>query len=285
MSGLERAQALLLANRPEDVLRELAVLPATDAVSARAFHLRCAALVQLNRWTEAAEAARHGLTAGGPDPDLLRLLADAEQELGNLEVAERAALDGLALDPQDIDLLCCYARICMAAGQVDKAGKLVERAAAIQPNAAVVYGARVQLAFSRGDDRTAQRIAREFVAEYPESAAAHALLGGTSALRGQVNAADSGIRQAVAAEPTVDDYAQLAMETKLAKHPLLIPVRPFVRFGPVKTWIAAVIVLFGLRALGLYTLLLVFSLTWIALCVYSWVVPPLVRRWVTRRWR
>jgi tetratricopeptide (TPR) repeat protein len=285
VSQLQRVEALLVANRPEEALRELAALPAPEGVSARAFHLRCAALGQLGRWPEAAKAARQGLAAGGPDPDLLRLLADAEHELGNLEVAERAALDGLAIDPLDVDLLCCYARLCMAAGQVDKAAKLVERAAAIAPAAAVVYAARVQLAYSRGDDRTAQRIAREFVAEYPESAVAHALLGGMSALRGQVNAAHSGIRQAVAAQPTVDEYAQLALQTRVARHPLLVPVRPFIRFGPVKTWIAAVILLFGLRALGLTALAVAWSIFWIALCVYSWIVPPLVRRWVTRRWR
>lgn len=284
-AGLARALALVMASRPDEALRELATLPASEARQPQAWYLRTAALSQLERWAEAAQAARQGLAAGGPDPDLLRLLADAERELGNLETAERAVLDGLAIDPQHLDLLCGYARLCLQVRQLDKAAKLVGRAAAIDPHAASVYAIRVQLAYARGDDRTAQQVAREFVAEYPEDARAHALLGSTSALRGQVHAADSGFRQAASAEPTVNEYAEAALETRILEHPLLIPVRPFMRFGTIKTWVAAVVVLYGLRMLGLRALSFVFAIVWLALCVYSWVVPPLVRRWMTRRWR
>jgi hypothetical protein len=77
---------------------------------------------------------------------------------------------------------------------------------------------RIQVAYARGDDRTAQRLSREFVAAYPENPAAHALLGGSSAA-------------------------------------------------------------------GLAELSAVVALLWLVLCVYSWVVPPLVRRWVRRNWR
>lgn len=283
--GLARAHALLLASRPEDALRELATLPAAEAISPRAFELRSAAFVYLDRWEEAADSARRGLASGGPDPDLLRLLAQAERELGHLDVAERALLDGLAMAPTDIDLLCGYAQLCIAAQQLDKAGKLVERALAQQPNASVVYATRVQLAYAQGKDRAAQQIAREYVAEYPESATANALLGGMSAVRGQINAADAGLRQAVAAEPTVIQFAEMAMETRIAKHPLMWPVRPFIRFGPIKTWLAAIAIIYGLRALRLPGLSLTFGVFWLLLCVYSWVVPPLVRRWVTRHWR
>lgn len=283
--AIQRAHSLLAVGRPEEALRELATLPAAESISGPAFFLRCAAHLQLERWAEAAEAARHGLAAGGPHPGLLRMLAEAERELGNLETAERAVLDGLALDPHDVDLLCSYARLCLSVGQLDKAGKLVERALAQEPHAPGVYATRVHLAYARGDDRAAQKIAREFVAHYPENAAAHALLGGMSAMRGQVKAADSGMRQAVAADPMTVSYAEAAMETKIARHPLMLPVRPFVRFGPIKTWIAAIAIIYGLRMLRMPVLSFVFAMGWIGLCVYSWVVPPLVRRWMTRRWR
>lgn len=285
MTAIAKAQALLVASRPEEALRELATLPEGEAIGAGAFQVRTAALLQLDRWAEAADAARQGLAAGGPDPDLLCMLANAERELGHLEVAERAVLDGLALAPQDVDLLCGYARICVAAGQVDKAGKLVERAMEQAPNSPTVYATRVVIAYARGDDRTAQRIAREFVAHYPENAGAHALLGGTSALRGQVNATADSSRQAVAHDPTEASFAELALEARIAKHPLNLPVRPFVRFGAIKTWIAAVIIIYGLRALGLTPLALGFGVLWLFLCVYSWIVPPLVRRWILRRYR
>jgi tetratricopeptide (TPR) repeat protein len=282
---LGRAQALLMANRPQEALTELAGLPTTEAIGADAARLRCVALIELERWSEAAAAAQEGLAAGGPAPDLLRLLGHALQELGQLQAAERAFLDGLALAPNHVDLLCGYARLCIAAGQADKAARLVELAAQQHPHAATVYAARVQVAYAKGDDRLAQRISREFLAEYPENASAHALLGGTSAARGQVGPAYAELRNAVAAAPTEHSYAESAMQLRVARHPLLWPVRPIMRFGPLKTWIVAVVLIFGLRAIGLPALSAVAAIAWVALCVYSWIVPPLVRRWVFRGWR
>jgi Flp pilus assembly protein TadD len=282
---LARAQALLLAGRPQEALAELATLPPAEAVAVPATRVRCAALVQLDRWPEVVEAARAGLAASGPDPDLLRQLGWAEHRLGRSQVAERAILDGLALAPNDVDLLCTYAEVCAANGQADKAQKLVERAAAQEPHSPTVYAARIQVAYARGDDRTAQRISREFVAAYPENPAAHALLGGTSAVRGQVNAAYEGYRQAAASMPTEQSFAESALDLRIARHPLMLPLRPVLRFGALQTWVAAVALIFGLRAAGQTVAAAVVGLLWLLFCVYSWVVPPLVRRWMRRNWR
>jgi predicted Zn-dependent protease len=281
---LARTRALLLANRPQDALTEMAGLPASDAIGAEAATLRGYALIRLERYPEAAESARAGLQAGGPDPDLLRMLGRAEQEMGNLAVAERALLDGLALAPQDPDLLCAYARLCLGDNQAGKAAQLVDRAAAVAPHAPVVYATRVQVAYANGDDKAAQRISREYVAEYPEDPAAHALLGSTSAARGQIGPAYAGLRQAAAAAPGEQAYAESALEMRIAKHPLMAPIRPILRFGPLKTWVVAIVVIYGLRALGLPGLSAIAAALWLLLCVYSWVVPPLVRRAMRRRW-
>lgn len=281
---LARAGALLEAGRAEEALAELAMLPANEAVGPVAIRLRCAALRHLDRWPEVADTARAGLGAAGPDPDLLGELGRAEQRMGRPEAAERALLDGLALAPNDVDLLCAYADVCASVGQVDKAQKLVERAAALAPQAPVVYATRIQVAYARGDDTTAQRIAREFVAAYPENPAAHALLGSTSAVRGQVGPAYDGFRQAAAAMPTEQVLAESALEMRVARHPLMLPVRPVMRFGAFKTWAVAVALMFGLRAAGLTPLAVLVTLVWILYCIYSWVVPPLVRWWVRRHW-
>jgi tetratricopeptide (TPR) repeat protein len=284
MSGLARAQALLAAHRPDDALAELAALPAAEAISGAAALLRCYALMRLERWPEAGVAARAGLAENGPDPDLLYVLGRAEHEAGHLEVAERALLDGLAMAPHDVDLLCAYAQLCAADNQPDKAEKLVARALAEEPGSATVFATRIQVAHARDDDRAAQRIAQQFVAAHPENPAAHALLGGISAVRGQVGPAYAGLRQAAASAPAEQAYAESAMELRIAKHPLMLPIRPFMRFGPLKTWVAAIVVIYGLRLIGLPVLSAVVAVVWVLLCIYSWVVPPLVRRWMRRHW-
>ncbi|MEQ4303281.1 tetratricopeptide repeat protein [Plantactinospora sp. B6F1] len=282
---LARAEALLLADRPQEALAELSRLPADEAVDVTATRLRCAALGHLDRWSEVVEAAGAGLAAAGPDPDLLWHLGRAEHRLGRPQVAERALLDGLALAPHDVDLLCTYADLCAANGQPDKAAKLVERAAALEPDSPVVYATRIQVAFISGDDRTAERISREFVAAHPEHPAAHALLGGTSAARGRLGTAYQGYRQAAASMPTEQTFAESALELRIAQHPLMLPVRPVLRFGVLKVWLGAIAVIFGLRAAGLPAFAAVAGLLWLLFCVYSWIVPPLVRRWLRRNWR
>jgi tetratricopeptide (TPR) repeat protein len=284
VNGLARAQALLAAHRPADALTELATLPAAEAIGLPAARLRCYALIQLERWPEAGLAARAGLSENGPDPDLLYVLGSAEAQAGNLQVAERALLDGLAIAPQDTDLLCAYALLCARNNQLDKAAKLLDLALAEEPESPTVFGARIQVAHLRGDDRQAQRIAQQFVAAHPENPAAHALLGGTSAVRGQVGPAYAGLRQAAAAAPAEQAYAESAMELRIASHPLMLPIRPVLRFGPLKTWVAAIVLIYGLRLIGLPVLAGVVAVAWLLFCVYSWVVPPLVRRWMRRRW-
>ena len=282
MTALARAQALLETGRPDDALRELAALPADEAMNVYAMRLRCTALAQLDRWPEVGDAARAGLGTAGPDPDLLYWLGRAEQRAGRPEVAERVLLDGLALAPTDVDLLCAYADLCLDNGQVDKAARLVDLAAAQEPHAPMVYAARVQVAFARGDDREAQRISQEFVGVYPDNPAAHALLGGVSAARGKVDDAYAGFRRAAATMPGEQAFAESALEMRIARHPLMLPLRPILRFGPMKTWLVVVGTVLALRAAGVTVLAGLLGLTWLLYCVYSWVVPPLVRRWVRR---
>ncbi|MCM4077521.1 hypothetical protein [Paractinoplanes hotanensis] len=282
---LHHAQALLATGRPEQALTQLSMLPANEVTGSYAMQLRCAALSQLDRWTEVGDAARAALAANGPDPGLLLWLGRAEHEARRDQQAERAFLDGLALAPNDVDLLCAYADLCAGDGQLEKAGKLVDLAAARAPQAPVVYATRIQLAHARGDDREAQRISREFVGAHPDNPVAHALLGGTSAARGHVDAAYEGFRQAAAARPTEQVFAESAMELRVARHPLMRPLRPILRFGALKTWLVAVTLIIGLRAIGLPVLGGLLGFVWLAFCVYSWVVPPLVRKWVLRSWR
>jgi predicted Zn-dependent protease len=284
MAGLTRAHLLLQANRPEQALDELGRLPTDETISPIAFELRAVALLRLERWAEAADAARRGL-AGGPDPDLLGHLGAALTQLGEYPLAERALLDGLAIAPQDPRLLCYYASLCLKVNQTDKAAKLLDRAAAIAPHESLVYAVRIQLAFARGDDKLAKRISEEYVAEYPEAAHAHALYGQSAHNRGQIAEAYLSLRRASANDPTDQDYAKAAITARAYVHPLLLPLRPLYRLGPVKVWLTVVATILVLRGIGAPGLAGLLGLTWFAYCVYSWIVPPIVRRLYQRRFR
>lgn len=282
-TAVAKAWALLEADRPEQALAELSRLSPEEAGSPAVFHLRGRALIHLDRWDEVDDNARRGLAELGPDPVLLGQLGFALVEKGEYANAERALLDALALAPHDIDLLCSYSRLCLNAGQADKAKQLWQRAAAINPHHRSVMATRVVLAIGVADDREAQRASDAFLAEYPSDPVALAFHGQVRETRGR--SGYGSIRQAVAADPTDTDYADLAWETKVRAHPLLIPLRPLFRLGPVKSWLLAVGIMFGLRAIGLNLLSFIAAMVWVALCVYSWIMPPLVRKWVLRHRR
>lgn len=280
-SAMAKAWALVEANRPEQALAELARLSPDQANHAGSFRLRGHALAQLSRWPEVQSNAQRGLALSGPDPILLGQLGSALGETGDYPRAERALLDALALEPNDVDLLCEYSRLCLKVNQPEKAKALWERAAAQRPHSRNVLATRVLIAIAFADDRQAQKASEEFLGAYPSDPAALALHGQVAQMRGR--SGYGSMRQAVAASPADADIADMAWQARVYAHPLMMPLRPLHRFGPVKTWLCAIALIFGLRAIGLPVLSALAGLSWLAICVYSWVVPPLVRKWVLRR--
>jgi hypothetical protein len=209
---------------------------------------------------------------------MLGQLGVALSELGEYPAAERAYLDGLRDDPLSVHLLCRYALLCLVANQVEKAAGLVELATAVDPHHPMVYFARIQTAFVRGGDRAAERVSREFLGLYPDSAMARAMHGAAAARLGRTVTAFASFRQAVAAEPADPYYAEAAREARINAHPLLLPLRPMYRLGVVRTWMVAVVVIVGSRLLGWPAVSGAAGVVWLLYAGYSWVAPSLVQR-------
>nr|WP_238355089.1 tetratricopeptide repeat protein [Kribbella sandramycini] len=274
----------LQIGHPERTLDELQGLWGDAAVDFRAYLFRGAALHQLDRNAEAVDVLKDGLAQHGPFLPLLQVLGSALRAEGRLPEAEAVFLQGLSLDPNDPDLLIGYARVCLTAGQPEKASALVERAASQAPESAVVSAARAEVAFALGKDQDMRRHSTEALSHDPEDPHARALHGTASMLTGDSRSGYDSLASAAAAQPGDRDLHAAAREAKLANHPLLIPLRPFQRFNPLVVWIAAVAVIYGLRAAGLAPLSFAVAMAWLAFCIYSWVVPALLRRWINRGW-
>ena len=276
-SGVTRAAALLEVGRPRQALAELARLGPDAAEDARAFRLRVEALIALDAWAAAARTARQGLALHATDAELMGQLGLALHALGDYPGAESALLDALAIDPFDALRLCRYALLCMSVGQLRKATRLVFAAAQRAPESAIVYVARVQLEFARGRDRAAERIAAEFVGRYPSMPVALALYGRSAALRGRTVAAYQSFARAVAEDPADEERARVAETLRIRTHPLLRPLRPLERVGPVGAWLATIVAFVVLRAVGLTPLAVLVAFVSFGYNAYSWVAPFLVR--------
>ncbi|WHT16094.1 tetratricopeptide repeat protein [Crossiella sp. CA-258035] len=268
--------------QPERALDALAQLPGEDAVGYPATVFRASALWMLDRNEEAARVAADGISRFGPDLPLLQVLGNTRHELGQWPAAEEALLAALHQDPEQPQLLCDYARLCLSAGQVDKAERLVARAAHHDPHLEAAGQVRAMIALARGQDAEAVRHSADTLAQDPDSTAARAMHGNAAAQTGDVDQAYRSFRAAAAAEPGNAAYVAAAREARVAAHPALRPLRLMYRIGPMKLWLGFMLVLLGLRAAGLLPLALGLTVIWVLYCVYSWVAPPLVRRWLER---
>lgn len=274
------ALQLLQIKRPEEALKKLA--EAFDPEDPWEWWLRGVALFDLDREQEAIEAVGHGLAIDPEATELLALLARCRLSLRDLAGAEEAILAALRLDPEDPENLSLYAHIVAADGQFEKARKLLERARMLDPENEAAMRMQSFLAAARGDDREALLHSRELLAINPEDASAHRVAGSLLHRRGDVDNAASHLRTAVVIEPFEHGTAELARENRLWRNPFMWPLRPLQRVGMAQMWIGAVAIMFIARRIAPPGVQLTIAVVWTVLCVYSWVVPPLVRRWINR---
>lgn len=278
-TALQAARRYIEIGRPEQALQQLSGLDSETAATGEAHRLRGFAFLGIKDFDRAAEEARHGLDDDPGAIDLLYLLSIAEEQAGNLGNAEAAILAALEQDPDDPELLCQYADVLMRGGQLDKAARVLDAAAQSDPDSPEVLAGRQSLAYLRGDNREARRLSEEMLALDPESIRGQRMLGVFDLQRGRAGAAAERFGEAVRADPTDERYAAEAREARaMARNPLWWPTLFFARAGVVGSWIGAMVVIFGLRAAGLTTAGAIAAIAWFSLCVWSWVVPPILNR-------
>jgi tetratricopeptide (TPR) repeat protein len=280
-AALEQALALarhhIDTGRPE---RALAVLAEHGelATSLDAWFLRALALFRLERHREAVAAAERGLAVEPEAPGLLHLAGAAHVQLGDHAAAERCYLGALRLDPEEPSTLCAYARLCALGGQLDKARRLVAVAASLDPGSVAVLRVRWTIAHLSGDKRGEAELSRQLLAAAPEDAGAHVL----ASIGQDPRRAARSLRTAARLDPGDRDNVAAARQARAGAHWLLWPIWPILRLGQVGSWLVAVGTMYALKTLVSPRAAGIFALAWIAMCVYSWVVPPLLLRWYRR---
>jgi tetratricopeptide (TPR) repeat protein len=276
---LQAARRYIEIGRPEQALSALAALDADEAATSEARKLRGFALLGVEDFDRAAEEAADGLEADPQAIDLLYLLSVAEERRGRFEQAEAAILAALEQDADDVELLCQYADVLMRAGELRKADRVLAAAAQNDPDSGYVLAGRQSLAYLRGRNREARRLSQELLARDPESVRAHRMLGTFDLNRGRAASAAERFGEAVRQEPSVDVYADDARRARdMARNPLWWPTLLFNRTGVAGSWIAAMVIIFGLRAAGQETASGIAFAVWLLLCLWSWVVPPMLER-------
>jgi len=280
---LTLARHYLQVDQPE---RAVAALDEGDEALLESFEyweLRSAAELAAGRRGKSREAIRSGLSIWPEHPTLLWRLAHIELNDGNLAKAEETILKAIALFPESPDLIATYARVVTQAGQFEKAEALIAKASEIEPTNDEVGKARIVLAIAKGDDNAARDKAREALATAPDEAGLHATMGALEADAGRTSTAGRHLEQAAQLDlSTASENADLYREILLRRHPLMWPLAPIFRFGPWAIWGAFIFAFVALRAAGQSVLAIVVGGVYLVFCIYSWTVPPLLRRWYNR---
>ena len=249
-----------------------------------AWMLRGRALVTLERHKDAVGVFERGLALRPEDTEMLYLLAYSEKMLGHIAAAERHLLQALRVAPHSAVLLSEYAALVARAGQFGKAHALLARAEQADPESPSVVRIRAFLATLEGRDREAVKHARALLAEMPDDANAHVIAAQKLLNVGRPEAGFRHAREAVTLDARVaDDNKEWLRHQRMLSHWAMIPLRPIQRYGPAVIWGGAIALLFVLRSLGWKGAALGVALVYLAFVIYSWVVPPVVRWYLRRR--
>jgi tetratricopeptide (TPR) repeat protein len=282
LRALHLAWHYLETDRPQRALDVVHGLTSIQSFAEEPCAIRVQALLDLERFRDARNAAAQGLEQTPESTMLLGLVARCEAELGNLAAAERAVLQALRLEPEDVSRLCQYADLCARAGDLAKAERLVERATRIAPESPAVLGTRAKLAYLSGDNQRLLADSARLLEDDPESVAGHAFRGVALADQGGVAGAERHMSQVAATLPADGDAAAAAREVRVAAHWLMWPLRPLQRYSPGAIWLTVMAATVVLAVLEQLTAMIGLAVAWVAYCVYSWTVPFLVRRWLRR---
>ena len=280
----ELARHYLEVDQPQRALEALGGASGAELDDPLVWALRGWALVDLDRLDESVQVACDALGRWPGDVDFLRLLAVGEARRDRLADAEAALLAALETEPDDTHLLCTYADTLMRGGQLDKARAVLDLAERADPDDVLVIRMRLNLAYLRGENAQARALAGELLSRDADDYQGQVMLGGLDLEKVRLASAERRFGSAIRTDPSSPGTARTARAVRAMRSPLYWPLLPFERFGPGPTWLVAIALILGLRAVGLQTASGIAALAWLALCVYSWVAGPMLQRRMRDTW-
>ena len=240
--------------------------------------VRAGALRGLDRFEEAADAARRGLAIAPDNVALLDGLAMAELQNEHYTDAERALDRALELEPES-PLLHGHMALTLASAGDDRAARAhADRALALAPESDHALRVRAQVAYNTREQPAVVRLyAEELLRRVPNDEVGHAILGLQSARERKVTQSARELAEAARIDPSDRQITAAAREVKVFAHPVLAPVRPMWRFGRWRSYYLVLAISTTLGAAHQTTLRLILAAIWLPVIALSWFAPPILR--------
>jgi tetratricopeptide (TPR) repeat protein len=280
---LSLARHYLDVDRPEEALKTLERAESEQLNEPEYWWVRSAALHDLERYSEGANAARSGLEHEAEDVDLLAVLGLCELGLNNFGEAEKALTQALAMSPNNAVLHAYRALVRAHRGNGGAARADVAEARHLDPDSLLVLRVRAQVAARTGDDAASEYV-DDLLSRDPESKVGHALRGNLALERERYVSASRAFSEAARLDPADHDVARAAREARVPAHPVLAPVRLVWRFGRWRSYFLFLTLAAILAAVGLESVRVGLMIAWLSIVALSWVGPWLLRWWQRRRY-
>jgi tetratricopeptide (TPR) repeat protein len=233
-----------------------------------------------------ARAVLLRLLSRAPDHYAARsLLATLYQESGELPAAEAMLLELLHDYPESGHHYARYAMLMYRTQHIDKAQALAHEALRLDPDDELALIACMMGDLIDGRDSAEQERLSALMLRHPESMGTARMLITYLVRRGKYRAAKRIAIELLKLHPDSPEVLELVVELDALSHWSMLPLWPLNRFGlgaTVGLWVLTVAVIngagqFAPNAVG------PLSVGLIAYCVYSWIFPPLLKRWLKRR--
>lgn len=238
-----------------------------------------------DRYADARDALRSVLI-GDPANERARLLMClVAMEEGELAEAEDYILGLLRESPRESYYFSVYSRLMLRALHFEKASQLADEALRLAPHDASAL--RVRALCDLADARKVKDNAAlvRLIAAEPHDLQTLQLVFASLQQAGYLKQARALAREMLLVQPDNPHLLALVHETGHQTHWTMWPLRPLQRWGwhaSIALWVAAVIGgrLVDRLAPGYAG---IFTLTLLSYVVYSWVWPPLLRKWMSFR--
>jgi tetratricopeptide (TPR) repeat protein len=234
---------------------------------------------------EAALSIAQQVLAQDPEnADARELLFDALKDEGRLPEAERIIIDLLKDYPEHAPFYGEYAMLMYQAMHLKKARALAEEGMKYDPDELNCMYVRLLCDFIDKRKNSETHSLQQLLARYPDAMQTMVSLVLVLVKRGRFRAALQVSQELLRAEPHNKDVLDIVLDLKAAAHWTMLPLWPLQRWGYVASFIIwlggivvfSIVVRYDEEAGGSLILAL------IVYVIYSWVWPPIVRRWIVK---
>lgn len=245
-------------------------------------YLQAVVLFRDDAHSEALDAVED-LLQDAPELHEARLLhARLLREDGRLAESERELLELLREAPEDAVLMAHYAMTVLRAGQFDKADALVREAVRREPENHFVLFVAALCDMAQGRPVADSRAFEDMLRLEPDAESTLRTMAVALYREHKLGPAQELVQLLVRQSPHDRSVVNLAAAIRFENHWSMRPLYPVMRWGwnaSIGIYVAVMVLLQLGRGILPPPLIVALSIAWISWAVYSWVWPPILKRW------